>query len=533
MAYIEQDDEDEKQQGQGQQPNGLMQIGQGASGATDTTTSPVQGSAAAATNPNAQPVSQDAGQTPGRYVNFQNYFNANKDAATATADKLTDTITKQAGDAAQALGAQQATYANDVKAGAAGAKLSPGMTLSGGNTPPPAWPAPSTGMGAAAGAKGAANAGSNVTLAPTKAPTPAPAPAAPAGPAMPSWANVLGLGSLTPKPAAPVSGAPIAMALGPVGYGGNFTTPTGVSTSKDGGVSDDATKTQYTGPNSLSDSSDWGTLLGKVGKASSAANAATTDGGRQALLQQQQAGQQYGAGSSNFDAGLAGTAGGDKFDKLKAQFGGLQKQMDDANTASQGQSEAARAQVADYNGRVDAKDARLKSAADAQTALDAEKDKYNDVHDAEGQKIQHDLGLDGQNYQKGGWGQVDFGKVGDDLTGTFGARGFGEGSDRTYDAQSDAGLFEQVAQDNGYKGDETDIRTMYEQMSPQDMAEMQLIATGPKTGDTAIDNMRGTSTVHPYYNGLPSKIKGSERGRYVQAAMKKFMDRMKKKYSWK
>lgn len=115
MPFIEgQQDEEEKKQQDAQQ-QGQLQLQAGVAGGA----APAPGGAPPPAGGAAAPApSQSAGQAPGRYVNFQNYFNANKDAATASGNKLAGGIEAQGQGVQADLAKRTTAFGAAVDAGA-------------------------------------------------------------------------------------------------------------------------------------------------------------------------------------------------------------------------------------------------------------------------------------------------------------------------------------------------------------------------------------------------------------------------------
>lgn len=98
----------------------------------------------------------------------------------------------------------------------------------------------------------------------------------------------------------------------------------------------------YTGPNSLGEREGWDAARQKADKASQGVNALNSFAGRQAMLQDQYGKQGgYTQGQQRLDSFLTGAAGGNRFEQLKQQYGGLSDAFGTANTASQKQAQTA------------------------------------------------------------------------------------------------------------------------------------------------------------------------------------------------
>lgn len=528
MAYIEgqyNPDDEEKQKGQdaSQQP---LQLSQGAPGAAT-------GSAPAPTPPagagGAPAPSQDAGKAPGQYVNFQRYFDANRDAATASANKLASGIQAQ-GDAAQKeLTQRQGTYGQAVGAGLGSAAIAP--TALGGATNnqvtrgmPGATPA--------SGARPTSTAPSSRGAAPaTPAATPAQAPSAASG----GWGAIFAKARPGAAPVAPAAAqqsdlppVPNMPGMTPASTRGAPTTPAAIAANQ---ATADSTPATYTGPDSLSQAPGWADLLGKVSHATSAANQTGTTSGLQALLQEQNKGMgaDYGAGKSRFDAGLAGAAGGDQFAKLRQAFSGLPQKLTDADTASQAQSAAARGQVDSYDKAITA---AQQAKADAnKAAVDEGVARGPTAEAAQGPDIKSQISSLPDNLQdhseKGGWNQVDFG------AGFQWVPGFAGGPAQK---NTDAGNFDDIARANGLSGNEA--QAFYEKLSQDDIEELRWILHGPDgTGGATRHGATGVYNediaklhpdwVYPDYRDLPQ---GSDYTAAVKDAEAKWFAKMQKKY---
>lgn len=286
MPYLENQQEDEEDKKQ--EP--LTLNGGQAGGAAPLTASP---------RDQAPVPAQTAGGTPGRFVNFERRFNANKDAATASGNRIAGGVEKQ-GQAVEAdLKARQATFNDGVLQGG----LAPTVTPSGsqGAVAPKAPPAPG-------GTK----------------PPPGPMPDPfkdPAGYAR--WNQENAAAGKPPPPQMPSSSAP---------------TPPQQT------LEQRAAQT-YKGPRALSDSAGWDELGQKAAKTSREGALTKDAAGTQALLQEEKKGSGYTQGQSRFDAGLTQAASGDRFARLRDRFSGLSKSIADADSDSQVQSATARGAI--------------------------------------------------------------------------------------------------------------------------------------------------------------------------------------------
>jgi hypothetical protein len=119
----------------------------------------------------------------------------------------------------------------------------------------------------------------------------------------------------------------------------------------------------YGGPNALSALDAYGQLTQDTGAAQQGIGALQSNEGLQGL------------GMNQTDAALLGGAGRSQFAKLGDQYGGLQKDLDSANTASIGQADAARSQTdaakAAYQGLLDQR-AQTDQAATDKAKSDAD-----------------------------------------------------------------------------------------------------------------------------------------------------------------
>lgn len=346
MPYLENQQDDEEEQ---QAPPLQVQAG-----------SAVGAVPAAAVAP---AVSPNAGQAPGRYVNFQRYFGANKDAAEAASSRLATGLQTQ-GEAAKAdLAKRQGQFATGVTQGQ-------GLAARGATSPRAATPAATF-------------------AAPTTA-TAARQPVATASnPAGRSPAISTGFaGVATPRGAAPVgvAGQPV----------------------------------QYTGPGALSESAGWQDLVNSASRVGRQVAQTQSPEGLQALFQQANPGGT--AGGSRLDAALTNAAAGDRFARLREAFGGLPSQLAEANAASRAAADGARARVGEFNVRVEENAANQRAAderaAAARAAAELAKQKAAGTDPdslARAQTIKDAIDASYlKNYTtRGKWGITDIFKMGD------------------------------------------------------------------------------------------------------------------------
>lgn len=274
MPFIEMPDDEEQKRQQEQQAQPLTL----ADGQTP-------GAAPAA---GGRPPSQDAGKAPGRHVNFQQYFNANRDAAQAMGNRLAAGVDKQGQGVQQGLQAAQTAF----------------------------------------------NQGVTAQL-------PAPKPVAPA----PRGADPLNPSTGTTVKG-PANETPLRFSAATPAQTWQAPTPAAVPTPKPtpGDLAKRAGQT-YTGPNSLSEGAGWGDLFQRARGTAAEAAQTKDEAGTQALLQKQAAGP-YSQAASRFDAGLTQSAAGDQFERLRSRWGALPQQLKDADAAARAQAGAARGAVA-------------------------------------------------------------------------------------------------------------------------------------------------------------------------------------------
>lgn len=121
---------------------------------------------------------------------------------------------------------------------------------------------------------------------------------------------------------------------------------------------------KYTGPDALSALDEYGKLSGQVDDAAQQVENLGSQGGRETLLEQSgMSDAAYGQyGGSRLDAMLLGSAGRSKFHGVEQRYGGLRDELRDANKASEGIGDAARAQsdqaAGDYGRLLDDYDAK-------------------------------------------------------------------------------------------------------------------------------------------------------------------------------
>lgn len=97
-----------------------LQLAQGQAGQV----APVTGGAPQTQSQSPAPAA-NAGQTPGRYVNFERYFNANKDAATNTGNQVASGIEKQGQSVQDELTQRQDTFGKAIQTNLGGAATAP------------------------------------------------------------------------------------------------------------------------------------------------------------------------------------------------------------------------------------------------------------------------------------------------------------------------------------------------------------------------------------------------------------------------
>lgn len=280
---------------------------------------------------------------PVGYVNFQNYFGANGQAAKNTANKLAGQATTAAGKASDALNTAKDQFGNAVTAGSV-------------PTAPVQANSTNTGTGAATSSAGApasnTGASANTSTTPPVGRTYTP-------PALPGSNS----GALTGESTRPETGGGMTAAQ----------------------MQANADKT-YTGPGGLYDAAGYQQAQNADNYAQNQLNALGSAGGVQALIQQGNPGGN--ASTSAFSAGLTGSAGQSQFDKLRAQFSpdkDFQKaQADAGKTAAQAKLDSAKnaddwAAMAGVQGTAEEKqkaydqaqaDAKKSNAADAAAKAD-------------------------------------------------------------------------------------------------------------------------------------------------------------------
>lgn len=154
MPYIEKPEEDEDGLQVGATPGALAPAPAGARQA-DTA---------------APAASQNAGKTPGRFVNFARYFNANKAGATATGNQLAGGIEKRGADAQGQLQTRVGQFGEEVKRGMGAAGVTATAPVS---APPQPTSAVAPRTQPASGGKAPP---AIATTTPNSGPTPPPAP---------------------------------------------------------------------------------------------------------------------------------------------------------------------------------------------------------------------------------------------------------------------------------------------------------------------------------------------------------------------
>lgn len=305
-------------------------------------------------------------QAPTDFVNFQRYFNANRDASQASANGIASRAQSSAGEAASKLAASQADFNAQLGAGTVSdAPLVPDAQP---GTAAPVQPdAPSVSTSPAA-------------TAPIGAPPNRSGYQQVTDPSILAADNNMTLSQWNAAGQPDASGQPTQSA-GAGGTGGTSRDALdSTSTRPPPGIglyglsdSDLAAKANgiYTGPGGLGDVASSQAAYDSAQTAQDNLNATSSSGGRQALLDQNNPG---GANTSAFSSGLVGAAGAGQFDKLRAAFN-PQKDLDAASTA-----DATAAQAAGAKSTANA--AGWAKAQSAQQAAYAARDADNAADDA-------------------------------------------------------------------------------------------------------------------------------------------------------
>lgn len=292
MAYVLDEEDDEKQQPAQGVVRGGIPTGFGFGAPAGQTSAPSQAS--------AQPP-----QTGTDFVSWDRILSANKDAAAESAKKMADKT--QAG-------------AQDVQGRLRGAQSTFGDAVRGATPQRPGAPSPGLTVGSGGGTGGK------------------PAPAVNAF-NQPTGRPAAGLTQASPTAPTPAPGYS-------VGYGRNHNLTPEEAQERAGRT--------YQGPGSLSEGPGWDELLSSGREAGSRANAAAQrdgmgnlrgDAGLEELLRDEALGN-YSRGASRMDAALLGQSGRKRFDELQRDYGGLTKEIRQADAASRLQSQEAKDAVA-------------------------------------------------------------------------------------------------------------------------------------------------------------------------------------------
>jgi hypothetical protein len=282
-----------------------------------------------------QPGSPDTGSSATGYVNFDRFFNANKDAAQNTANRVSSQVGGDAKKAQTDLTDLQNQFAQQSKAGEVQGPSSDQSSWAQNGSRPTnitSTPQPQTQQG------------EGLESEPTKSGT-----APTAGPP-PKQSNRR----------APITGLPV----GP--QADNFYAQRDAT--MQGGI-DAGAQGQYTGPTALDVLSGYGQAEADKSKANDELAATQSAGGLQGLLQSEGQPGGYSDSMSAFDAGLTSRAGGQQFGGLRSKYGGLDAQYAKALGDSQTDAAAAKARsdanAQQYQSLKDQYGARQKAASDA------------------------------------------------------------------------------------------------------------------------------------------------------------------------
>lgn len=135
----------------------------------------------------------------------------------------------------------------------------------------------------------------------------------------------------------------------------------------------------YAGPRSLADVDSYQGAQNALQQAQQQANALTSYGGRQAMLD---GGAGYGRGSKAFDVLLASNAGRQVFDQANARAEALNRLFADASSNAQNRAGQVDSQVQSFHNAADEIDAQNKQAADNQAKAQADEADRRSKYDA-------------------------------------------------------------------------------------------------------------------------------------------------------
>lgn len=261
------------------------------------------------------------------FVNYNQYYNANKDVASRGAENVASTVTNNADRASNTMADLYNQFSGEVNAGTGTGPLGrvtviPGqgqtasqIEMGAAQTPVAEQSKAAVVPSSIAGRQGGKNPVSVDPNATTPGGTGAEAPASKTGAAAAPFA------STAPGASSPVQPTPANPAAAPGSVLGG---PTGPATL----TRDDLVKgagQKYTGPQSLSQMPGYDAATGQVTNATSQANALNSKAGLSGLLAQQFGGAAEGSGANELDTSLLGTAG-------KSRFNGVYNQYHDALT---------------------------------------------------------------------------------------------------------------------------------------------------------------------------------------------------------